>query len=179
MGPVHYFLGIQVHHQAEGVFLNHSKYAQYLLTSAGMHDCAPMPTPLPIKLNNLRGQDEIFSDPSYFRSLAGKLQFLTLTRLELQFSVNYICKKLHMPSVSDFTLLKRILRYIKGTYEMGISISYAKNSKLICYNDSDWAGCLRLVVLKVVYTAFLVQTLYPDWLRDMNLSLNLLHRAST
>ena len=46
-----------------------------------------------------------------------------------------------MPSVSDFTLLKRILRYVKGTYEMGISISATANSTMICYSDSDWAGC--------------------------------------
>lgn len=60
MGPVHYFLGVQVHHQAEGLFLNQSKYAQDLLVAAGMRDCTPMPTPLPIKLNDLHGQDEIF-----------------------------------------------------------------------------------------------------------------------
>lgn len=91
MGEVHYFLGIQVHHVHDGLFLNQSKYAHDLLVSAGMEDCAIMPTPLPMKLDNLQGQDEFFSEPSYFRSLAGKLQYLTLTRPDLQFSVNYIC----------------------------------------------------------------------------------------
>lgn len=66
MGSVHYFLGVQVHQQADGLFLNQSKYAQDLLHAAGMSDCAPMPTPLPIKLNELRAQDETFFDPSYF-----------------------------------------------------------------------------------------------------------------
>src|SRR5690606_15940118 len=106
MGDIHYFLGIQVHQMEEGLFMNQFKYAQDLLVTAGMQDCAPMPTPLPIKLDNLQGQDEVFFEPSYFRSLAGKLQYLTLTRPDIQFSVNYICQKMHQPSVSDFHLLK-------------------------------------------------------------------------
>lgn len=106
-----------------------------------MQDCAPMPTPLPLKLDNLPGHDELFPEPSYFRSLAGKLQYLTLTRPDLQFSVNYICQKMHQPTTSDFNLLKRILRYVKGTFEMGISIKASTASTLLCYSDSDWVGC--------------------------------------
>ena len=109
MGEVHYFLGIQVHQVEDGLFLNQAKYAQDLLITAGMQGCAPMPTPLPMKLDNIQGQDEVFFEPSYFRSLAGRLQYLTLIRSDLQFSVNYICQKMHQPSVSDFNLLKRIL----------------------------------------------------------------------
>jgi len=48
---------------------------------------------------------------------------------------------MHQPSVSDFSLLKRILRYVKGTTEMGISIHKGPDSTLLCYSDSDWAGC--------------------------------------
>ena len=106
-----------------------------------MRDCAPMPTPLPLQLNNLNGQDVVFEDPSYFRSLVGKLQYLTLTRPDIQFAVNYVCQKMHVPRVSDFSLLKRIRRYVKGTFEMGISINTDTNSTLLCYSDSDWAGC--------------------------------------
>ncbi|XP_013607701.1 PREDICTED: uncharacterized mitochondrial protein AtMg00810-like [Brassica oleracea var. oleracea] len=106
-----------------------------------MKDCAPVETPLPLKLDKVPGQDETFSNPSYFRSLAGKLQYLTLTRPDLRFSVNYICQKMHMPSQSDFSLLKRILHYVKGSLEMGIRIKANIDSTLECYSDSDWAGC--------------------------------------
>lgn len=141
MGEAHYFLGIQIHRSPERLFMNQEKYAQDLLITAGMADCSPMSTPLPLKLDNVSGQDELFSDPSYFRSLAGKLQYLTITRPDLQFSVNYICQRMHMPTQADFSLLKRILRYIKGTYNMGINITAGADSTLLCYSDSDWAGC--------------------------------------
>lgn len=83
MGDIYYFLEIQVHRHQGGLFLNQSKYATYLLIYVGMKYCALMSILLPIKLNNLQGQDEHFAEPSYFRSLAGKLQYLTLTRSDL------------------------------------------------------------------------------------------------
>ncbi|XP_013721367.1 uncharacterized mitochondrial protein AtMg00810-like [Brassica napus] len=141
MGEVHYFLGIQIHRVQDGLFMNQEKYTQDLLITAGMADCAPMPTPLPLKLDNVSGQDALFSDPSYFRTLAGELQYLTITRPDLQFSVNYIFQRMHMPSQEDFSLLKCILRYVKGTYNMGISMTAGTDSTLLSYSDSDWAGC--------------------------------------
>ncbi|XP_024004768.1 uncharacterized protein LOC112081935 [Eutrema salsugineum] len=106
-----------------------------------MSDCSPMPTPLPLQLDKVPHQDEPFSNPTYFRSLAGKLQYLTLTRPDIQFAVNFVCQKMHSPTVSDFILLKRILRYIKGTITMGINFSKKTDCTIRVYSDSDWAGC--------------------------------------
>lgn len=66
MGDLHYFLGIQVHQYAEGLLLNQAKYATDLLITVGMLDCAPMPTPLPLRLEKVPGQDDVFPDPSHF-----------------------------------------------------------------------------------------------------------------
>lgn len=102
LGSVHYFLGIQVHHHNDGLFLNQEKYATDLLTIAGMLDCAPMVTPLPLKIDKVQGQDQQFSDPSYFRRLAGKLQYPLLR--DQTFSL------LLISSVSEcICLLSRIL----------------------------------------------------------------------
>ena len=140
MGPLSYFLGIKATTTSSGLFLNQEKYAMDLLQSAAMLDCSPMPTPLPIQLNRVPHQDELFSEPTYFRSLAGKLQYLTLTRPDLQFAVNYVCQKMHQPTISDFQLLKRILRYLKGTINMGLTLQSDIDSTLRAYCDSDWAG---------------------------------------
>ncbi|CAB78644.1 retrotransposon like protein [Arabidopsis thaliana] len=118
-----------------------------------MDECSPMPTPLPLQLHKVPHQEELFANPTYFRSLAGKLQYLTLTRPDLQFSVNFVCQKMHQPTVSDYNLLKRILRYVKGTLSMGIHFSkhsdfqlrvYTEKDpafSLRAYSDSDWGGC--------------------------------------
>lgn len=141
MGPLSYFLGIQAQLLPTGLFLNQQRYATYLLQAAGMLDCAPMPTPLPLQLDRVPNQDEYFSNPTYFCSLAGKLQYLTLTRPDIQFAVNVVCQKMHKPTVADFHLLKRVLRYVKGTLEMGLTLESDTNSQVRAYCDNDWAGC--------------------------------------
>lgn len=72
-----------MHQTADGLFINQEKYAKDLLITPGMGDCSPMPTPLPLKLDQVCGQDELFEEPSYFWCLAGKLQYLTISRPDL------------------------------------------------------------------------------------------------
>ncbi|XP_019089081.1 PREDICTED: uncharacterized protein LOC109127930 [Camelina sativa] len=50
---------------------------------------------------------------------------------------------MHEPTVSDFGLLKRILRYIKGTLHMGLYLRKSSNLSLSAYCDSDHAGCKK------------------------------------
>lgn len=106
-----------------------------------MSDCSPTPTPLPLQPDKVSGQQELFSNPTYFCSLAGKLQYLTPTRPDLQFAVNFVCQKMHVPIVSDYLLLKRVIRYVKGTLTMGINFNKHIDFTLRTYSDNDWAGC--------------------------------------
>ncbi|XP_019095626.1 PREDICTED: uncharacterized protein LOC109130495 [Camelina sativa] len=98
-------------------------------------------TPLPLRLDHVFQDKRLFSEPSYFRSLAGKLQYLPITRPDIQFAVNFICQRMHSPTVSDFGLLKCILRYLRGTSAMGLHISRSTNLFIVSYSDSDYAGC--------------------------------------
>lgn len=139
LGPPKYFLGIEFENHSGGIFLHQSAYAQDILHQASMADCNPMPTPLPQQPDNLN--TEPFSEPTYFRSIAGKLQYLTITRPDIQFAVNFVCQRMHAPTIADFGLLKRILRYIKGTIDMGLHIRKDNNLSLSAYCDSDYAGC--------------------------------------
>ena len=141
MGPLSYFLGIQAQFTPTGLFLNQEKYVADLLEAAGMLDCAPMPTPLPLQLDRVPHQEEYFENPKYFRILAGKLQYLTLTRPDIQFAVNLVCQKMNKPTMAGFHLLKRVLRYLKGTIQMGLYLESDTNSQVRAYCDSDWAGC--------------------------------------
>ena len=48
---------------------------------------------------------------------------------------------MHSPTISNFGLLKRILRYIKCTITMGLAIRKDSTFLLSAFCDSDWAGC--------------------------------------
>lgn len=142
LGSLHYFLGIQVEKNSEGMFLCQRKYTEEILELAGMESCNPMPMPLPLQMfPSSARQSELFPEPSYFRSLAGKLQYLTLTRPIIKFAVNFVCKRMHAPTQSDFCLLKRILRYLRGTSTLGLHLKKDSSLAVLALFDSDWAGC--------------------------------------
>jgi hypothetical protein len=60
----------------------------------------------------------------------------------LAFSVNKVCQYLHAPTTLHLVAVKRILRFVKGTINLGLRI--VKNPSMVVsgFSDADWAGCL-------------------------------------
>ncbi|XP_021803810.1 uncharacterized protein LOC110748084 [Prunus avium] len=139
LGPLHYFLGIQVHRTPTSIFLSQAKYIQELLTKASMVDCKPCTTPASlVKLDTTSG--DLLHDPTQYRSLVGALQYLTWTRPDIAFAVNQVCQHMQTPRIPHLSAVKRILRFLKGTPDQGLL--FTKGSQdLIAYSDADWAGC--------------------------------------
>ncbi|GJZ67798.1 ribonuclease H-like domain-containing protein [Tanacetum coccineum] len=48
---------------------------------------------------------------------------------------------MHDPRESHFAALKRILRYVQGTLELGLQLYAFATTSLVGYTDADWAGC--------------------------------------
>lgn len=116
LGNFHYFLGIEVRKLHDGILLKQEKYATDLLKKAGMMDCKPVSTPISTseKLSAYSGTVLGENDATKYRSIVGALQYLTLIRPDISFSVNKVCQFLHSPTVEHWTSVKMILRYIKS-----------------------------------------------------------------
>nr|GEY16015.1 ribonuclease H-like domain-containing protein [Tanacetum cinerariifolium] len=54
-------------------------------------------------------------------------------------TVQQICLYMHDPREPHFAVLKRILRYVRGTVDFGLHL-YASATTLVRYTDADWAG---------------------------------------
>ncbi|XP_051222169.1 uncharacterized mitochondrial protein AtMg00810-like [Lolium perenne] len=83
LGPLHYFLGIEVVRRVDGFFLHQRKYTHELLERAGMLNCNPALTPVDTKAKLSASDGSLASDALFYRSIIGALQYLTLTRPEL------------------------------------------------------------------------------------------------
>ncbi|KAI3760479.1 hypothetical protein L1987_50874 [Smallanthus sonchifolius] len=141
LGTLNHFLGIAVQKQKSGLFLSQSSYAADILSRANMSTCKPASTPVEVgsKLSANHGAPS--PDSSLYRSLVGALQYLTITRPDISYAVQQVCLFMHAPREPHFQLLKRILRYIKGTLSQGLLISPSQTTKLTAYSDADWGGC--------------------------------------
>jgi hypothetical protein len=140
LGPLHYFLGIEVLLFSGGLFLSQQKYAHDLLARSSMTGCNPIGTPLAPK-HNLRRDDPIIVDATNYRSIVGALQYITLTRPDLTQAVNLVCQFMHQPDASHFQAVKRILRYLQGTLDYGLRLLSRCSLSLYGFSDADWAGC--------------------------------------
>lgn len=85
--------------------------------------------------------DAHFGDPTKYRILVGSLYDIICTCSDLFFSVNYASQFIHAPTEFHFTLMKRILRYIKHTLDFGHHIGANSSLNLSVFSNSDWAGC--------------------------------------
>ncbi|KAG5535026.1 hypothetical protein RHGRI_022961 [Rhododendron griersonianum] len=71
-----------------GLVLSQTKYAHDLLQKAGMLDYRPCVSPSSLK--PFHDTDLPFANPEFYRTLVGSLQYLTLTRPDISYSVNVV-----------------------------------------------------------------------------------------
>ena len=118
LGPLHYFLGLEVHRSSEGLFLHQTKYILDLLRKTNIDGAKPCCTPL--GSTKLDHTGPFLSNPTEYRSIVGGLQYLTWTRPDLSFVVNQICQFMHAPREQHLQAAKRVLRYLRGTVSEGV-----------------------------------------------------------
>ncbi|KAK2985140.1 hypothetical protein RJ640_000907 [Escallonia rubra] len=139
IGLMSYYLGIEVKQRDDGIFILQEAYAKEVLKRFNMENCNPISIPIEVEKKLSRHVKEGPIDRTLFRSLVGSLRYLTCTRPDILYVVGYISRYMENPTTNHFKVAKRILRYLKGTIDLGIFYPTSGYTKLVGYSDSDWA----------------------------------------
>ncbi|PKU66220.1 Retrovirus-related Pol polyprotein from transposon TNT 1-94 [Dendrobium catenatum] len=139
LGQISLFLGIQVTRTTDGFFLNQGHYAQKIIQDAGLTECKAAPTPITPASKHSPTDSPPLHDAYLYRRLAGSLQYLSITQPDIAFATNQACQHMQHPTEHDFQNLKRILRYVKGTYTYGLPITPG-DITIQTFTDADWAS---------------------------------------
>ncbi|XP_019054091.1 PREDICTED: uncharacterized protein LOC109114989 [Nelumbo nucifera] len=108
-----------------------------------MTEAKPLTSPMAITTNLSKFSGDPLPNPSEYRSIIGTLQYVTITRPDISFSVNKVCQFLHSPTIEHWTVVKWILRYLKHSVNHGLHFhSTPAPLTLQAFSDADWAGCL-------------------------------------
>uniref|UniRef100_A0ACD5Z1H0 Uncharacterized protein n=1 Tax=Avena sativa TaxID=4498 RepID=A0ACD5Z1H0_AVESA len=140
LGPLSHFLGISASRTSVGLHLSQKQYSLELIQRVDMTDCNPVTTPIDSGSKTSLTDGDLLDNPTHYRSLVGALQYLTLTRPEIAYAVHQTCLFMHAPRSTHLNLVKRIIRYIKGTLDHGTLLVPSSTSSLVAYSDADWAG---------------------------------------
>ncbi|XP_071740010.1 uncharacterized mitochondrial protein AtMg00810-like [Rutidosis leptorrhynchoides] len=141
LGPLNYFLGISITRNSSKMFLSQKKYATENIERANMVGCNSSRTLIDTSTKLTTASPPV-KDPTLYHSLAGTLQYLTLTRPDISYAVQQICLLMHDPQEPHMEALQQIIRYIQGgTLDLGLQVFASSTTSLTAYSDAAWAGC--------------------------------------
>ena len=66
------------------------------------------------------------------------LQYLNFTRPDISYAVNQASRSMHSPQSVDWSRLKYLLRYLKGTVIHDLYFSKYSPMSLTSFSDVDW-----------------------------------------
>ena len=144
LGEIKYILGMTVKRdrQAGTLSIDQRSYLEGVLQRFGMENCNPVSTPLePGKQLRKSTEEEEGVDTHKYQEIVGCLIYASITtRPDIAHAVNILSQHMAKPNNEHWIAAKRVLRYLKGTTDIGIVFRKSDNFELVGYSDADWAG---------------------------------------
>jgi hypothetical protein len=135
--------------EADSVTLTQSHYINTQLERFKSQHLYPASTPIKLNSHLVKASKEEreahLSSGNDFRSLVGALNYLSVTtRPDITFAVSSLSQFLNEPGSAQYWEAGiQVLRYLKGTKEIGLRFQCSSNSEdsLEGYANADWASC--------------------------------------
>jgi hypothetical protein len=127
------------------------KHAATIAKDLNLEHCKPASTPGDKTTGNGEGEeglsDSALLSPeraTQFRSVAARCNYLAADRPDIQYATKETARGMASPTEGDWSKLKRLARYLKTVPRMKQWFKWQERpADLVCFTDSDWAGCKR------------------------------------
>lgn len=120
LGQIKYYLGLEVSRSPQGIFVHQQKYILDLLSAFDVTDSKPFTIPMEQHLKLHDTTSDTMLNASTYRCLIGKLQYLTMSRPDISYTVNHLSQFLQTPCHDHMKAAIHVLRYLKGSVGMGL-----------------------------------------------------------
>ena len=106
LGLLSYFLGMELTQSKQGYFLCQKRFTMKLLNRFAMKNCKPVSTPIVLRQKLLKEDGAPKIDGKTYKSLVGSLLYLTATRPDIVYVVNYLFRFMQSPSQIHFVTVR-------------------------------------------------------------------------
>ena len=130
-------LGIKIVRSANGLTLTQSSYIEKVLKRFGHFDDKPAPTPFDPSIKLVRNSGDILDQLTYSQIVGSLIYAMHCTRPDIGYAVGTLSKFTGSPGVEHWNALIRVLRYLKGTINVGLHYSTFP-AVLEGYSDATW-----------------------------------------
>jgi len=76
-------------------------------------------------------------DKTIFQRVVGKLLYLTITRPDIAYAVQYLSQFMHAPKRSHYEADLHVVKYVKKQPGLGLLMSSTSAEEIVAYCDSD------------------------------------------
>ena len=115
LGHLSYFLGLEITHSKDGLYITQAKYASELLSRAGLTDSKTVDTPVKFNAHLTPSRGKPLSNSSLYKRLVSSLIYLTVTHPDISHVIHQESQYLFAPRSTHYATVLLILRYRKGT----------------------------------------------------------------
>ena len=141
MGEMNYFLGLQVRQMNHGTFLHQTKYCKEILKKFYMDKRKEAATLMATNCYLSMDEKGKLIDQTKYRGIIGSLLYLTASRPNIMFSIFMCAHYQSCPKESHFSTIKRVMKYLRGTLDVGLWYPKGVEISLRGYFDFDFGEC--------------------------------------
>ena len=106
-----------------------------LLSEIGKLEVKPCNFPMTPGVHLTR-ENETFEDPERYRRLVGKLNYFSVTCLDIATSVNVVSQYMSAPMVNHWAVVEEILCYLKGALGRGTLYNNHGHNRIEYFSDA-------------------------------------------
>lgn len=138
------FIGLQIERDTinNTLKIHQRPYLEKILKRYNMEDCKAVSTPMDVNTRLVKSTEESKDEKDYpYKEAVGSLIYLMIgSRPDIAYSVGRLSQFMDAYDKTHWTAVKHILRYLKGTLDLGITYRGDGTNKLQGFCDSDYAG---------------------------------------
>ena len=147
LGRTKFWLGLQIEYLNSGVFVHQETYITKVLKRFYMDKSHPLCTPMVLRSLDMdkdpfrqqeKDEEQLGLEVSYLTAIWALMYIANYTLPDIEFAVNLLARYSSSPTWRHWNGVKHILRYLKGTMNMGLFYSNVSKPTLICYANASY-----------------------------------------
>ena len=147
LGKTKFYLGLQLGHLPEGVFVHLSTFTKRVLERFNMDKCHPLKTPMVVRSLEAdkdpfrpKEDDEEVLGPEvpYLSAISALIYLANCTRPDIACAVNLLARYSAAPTRRHWVGVKTIPRYLQGTQDLGLWYSRKGVPTMVGYVDAGY-----------------------------------------
>ena len=146
LGKTTFCLGLQIHHHSDGsILLHQASYVQKLLKNFNMSEANSLSAPMIGRSNTgddpyrpCEEEEEEVDKQRYLAAVGALIYLATHTRPDIAFATSVLARHSQKPTHRHWAAIKHLLRYLRGTEDLGLHFTKQANADIVGYADAGF-----------------------------------------